>query len=286
MDDCEVKGWREAAAAMYVPYDHELGVHPQAEGFTRYGEFDFAATGPGRYPLLLHVPYFDLYRTQVIKQADLVLAMHWRGDAFTPEQKARNFAYYEQRTVRDSSLSAATQAVLAAETGHLELAYDYAGEAALTDLRDVHGNTRDGVHIASLAGAWIALVAGLGGMRDPTGSSRSRPACRAGSPAGVLAAVARAPAARHDQPVTSHLHHPRRPPHRRRTAPPRPAGHRPGRPPSAGAHPAQPAARPAPAAPGCAPVRRRPGTRCCRMITGRFHPYCHHRVTPLPAGPS
>ncbi|MBO0815681.1 MAG: glycoside hydrolase family 65 protein, partial [Actinobacteria bacterium] len=169
VDDCEVKGWREAAAAMYVPYDHELGVHPQAEGFTRYGEFDFAATGPDRYPLLLHVPYFDLYRTQVIKQADLVLAMHWRGDAFTPRQKARNFAYYEQRTVRDSSLSAATQAVLAAETGHTELAYDYAGEAALTDLRDVHGNTRDGLHIASLAGAWIALVAGLGGMRDHDG---------------------------------------------------------------------------------------------------------------------
>ena len=169
VDDCEAKAWREAAAAMHLPYDHELGVHPQAEGFTRYGEFDFASAGPGRYPLLLHVPYFDLYRTQVIKQADLVLAMHWRGDAFTPEQKARNFAYYEQRTVRDSSLSACTQAVIAAEVGHLDLAYDYLGEAALMDLRDVQHNTRDGVHIASLAGAWIALVAGLGGMRDHDG---------------------------------------------------------------------------------------------------------------------
>ena len=165
----EAKAWREAAAAMHLPYDDELGVHPQAKGFTRYGEFDFAAVGPGRYPLLLHVPYFDLYRKQVVKQADLILAMHWRGDAFTPEQKARNFAYYEQRTVRDSSLSACTQAVLAAEVGHLELAYDYAGEAALMDLRDVQQNTSDGVHIASLAGAWIALVGGLGGMRDHDG---------------------------------------------------------------------------------------------------------------------
>ncbi len=105
----------------------------------------------------------------MVKQADLVLAMHWRGDAFTAEQKARNFAYYERRTVRDSSLSACTQAVIAAEVGHLELAHDYLGEAALMDLHDLHDNTRDGLHIASLAGAWLALVAGFGGMRDHDG---------------------------------------------------------------------------------------------------------------------
>jgi alpha,alpha-trehalose phosphorylase len=105
----------------------------------------------------------------VVKQADLVLAMHLRGDAFTPEQKARNFAYYEQLTVRDSSLSACTQAVLAAEVGHMELAYDYFAEAALMDLEDLEKNTRDGVHIAALAGTWIAAVAGLGGLRDHDG---------------------------------------------------------------------------------------------------------------------
>ena len=77
---------------------------------------------PDQYPLLLHFPYFDLYRKQVVKQADLVLAMHLCGDAFTPEQKPRNFDYYEALTVRDSSLSACTQAVIAAEVGHLELA--------------------------------------------------------------------------------------------------------------------------------------------------------------------
>jgi alpha,alpha-trehalose phosphorylase len=114
---------------------------------------------------MLNFPYFDIYRKQVVKQADLVLAMHLRGDAFTPEQKARNFAYYEALTVRDSSLSACTQAVMAAETGHLDLAHDYLGEAALMDLDDLEHNTRDGLHIASLAGAWTALVGGLGGMR-------------------------------------------------------------------------------------------------------------------------
>ena len=98
-----------------------------------------------------------------------MLALHHRGDMFTLEQKARNFAYYEPLTVRDSSLSACTQAVIAAECGHLELAYDYLAEAALIDLDDLQHNTRDGLHIASLAGAWIGVVHGFGGLRDHDG---------------------------------------------------------------------------------------------------------------------
>ena len=154
---------------MTVPYDPALGVHSQAEGFTAHQRWDFARTRPEDYPLLLHFPYFDLYRKQVVKQADLVLALHLCGDSFTPEEKLRDFDYYEALTVRDSSLSACSQAVVAAEVGHLDLAYDYLGEAALMDLGDLQHNTRDGVHIASLAGAWIAAVAGFGGMRDHGG---------------------------------------------------------------------------------------------------------------------
>jgi alpha,alpha-trehalose phosphorylase len=119
---------------------------------------------------MLHFPYFDLYRKQVVKQADLVLAMHLVGGAFTDEQKARNFEYYERLTVRDSSLSACSQAAIAAEVGHLDLAFDYLGEAALMDLHDLQHNTRDGVHIASLAGTWVALVSGFGGLRDTDGT--------------------------------------------------------------------------------------------------------------------
>jgi alpha,alpha-trehalose phosphorylase len=170
VDAAEIAAWRAAAEAMVVPWDEQLGVHPQAEGFTRHQEWDFESTGPESYPLLLHFPYFDLYRRQVVKQADLVLALHMRGDAFTDEEKARDFEYYERRTVRDSSLSACTQAVLAAEVGHLDLAYDYFAEAALMDLHDLEHNARDGVHIASLAGAWIGAVAGFGGMRDHGGA--------------------------------------------------------------------------------------------------------------------
>jgi alpha,alpha-trehalose phosphorylase len=166
----EAASWRDAAAAMHVPYDERLCVHPQHDGFTDYARWDFKHTPPDHYPLLLHYPYFQLYRKQVVKQADLVLAMHLRPDAFTAEQKARNFAYYEPLTVRDSSLSACTQAVVAAEVGQLELAHDYLAEAALMDLRDVEHNTSDGVHMASLAGAWTALVEGFGGMRAGAGA--------------------------------------------------------------------------------------------------------------------
>ncbi|HJX42807.1 MAG TPA: glycosyl hydrolase family 65 protein [Geodermatophilus sp.] len=165
----EVARWQRAARLMRVPWDQRLGVHMQSEGFTHHEEWDFAATPPDHYPLLLHYPYFEIYRRQVVKQADLVMALHLRGDAFTHEEKVADFAYYEARTVRDSSLSATQQAVVAAETGHLELAYDYWGEAALTDLQNLHGNAGHGLHIASLAGGWTVAVAGFGGMRDHDG---------------------------------------------------------------------------------------------------------------------
>ncbi len=166
VDAEETASWRDAADAMLIPYDESLGVHPQSEGFTEHAVWDFDSTPIENYPLMFHYPYFDLYRSQVVKQADLVMALFYAGEAFTPEEKARDFAYYERLTVRDSSLSACIQAVVAAEVGHMELAYDYFAEAALIDLHDLGHNTRDGVHIASLAGSCIAAIAGFGGMRE------------------------------------------------------------------------------------------------------------------------
>ena len=103
-----------------------------------------------------------------------------QGHAFTPEQKARNVDYYERRTMRDSSLSACTQAVMCAEVGHLELAHDYAYEAALIDLRDLHHNTRDGLHMASLAGAWTALVPASAACATTRACWPSTPRCPSG----------------------------------------------------------------------------------------------------------
>jgi alpha,alpha-trehalose phosphorylase len=175
VDPEEAAAWRDAAGAILIPYDEALGVHSQAESFTEHAVWDFEHTEPDQYPLMLHFPYFDLYRKQVVKQADLVLSLYLRGDAFSDEEKQRNFEYYEALTVRDSSLSSSIQAVVAAEVGHLDLAYDYFAEAALLDLGDYHHNTRDGVHLASLASAWLAAVAGFGGMRDHGGELSFKP---------------------------------------------------------------------------------------------------------------
>jgi alpha,alpha-trehalose phosphorylase len=162
----ECAAWQKAAQHMFIAYNRELRVHEQSQGFTSHEKWNFATTRTDQYPLMLHFHYFDLYRKQVVKQPDLVLAMQLCSDEFSAEEKARNFAYYEQITVRDSSLSASSEAVLAAEVGHLQLALDYALEAALIDLDNLEQNVRDGLHLASLAGAWTALVAGFGGVRD------------------------------------------------------------------------------------------------------------------------
>lgn len=131
----EMAAWRDAAEAIHVPFDQALGVHPQDADFLTHERWDFDATPEDHYPLLLHYPYFELYRKQVVKQADLVLALYLCGDRFTDQEKPRAFDHYEGLTVRDSALSACVQAIAAAEVGHLELAYDYLTEAAFMDIR-------------------------------------------------------------------------------------------------------------------------------------------------------
>jgi alpha,alpha-trehalose phosphorylase len=175
VSDHEVETWKRAAEHMRLPYDERLRVHPQADGFTDHAVWDFDDTSSGQYPLLLNFPYFDLYRKQVVKQADLVLALFRASHEFTDDEKQRDFEYYEPLTVRDSSLSACIQAIVAAETGHVDLAYDYWGEAALMDLDDLEHNTSDGLHIASLAGSWMVAVNGFGGLRDSEGSLSFHP---------------------------------------------------------------------------------------------------------------
>ena len=181
VDDEEIAAWRDAAGAIVIPYDEELRITPQSDGFTRLPPLGLRPHRPDRYPLLLHYPYYLLYSSQVVKQADLVFALYVCSDCFSAEQRARDFDYYERITVRDSSLSACVQAIMAAEVGHTELAFDYLGESAFIDLRDLAFNTKDGVHIAALAGCWLVAVAGFGGMRDHGEMLRSHRACRRGS---------------------------------------------------------------------------------------------------------
>jgi len=158
--------WCRIADAIHIPFAEHLGVHPQDEHFLEREVWDLANTPPEHRPLLLHFHPLVIYRFQVLKQADVVLALLLQGDQFTLEQKRDDFDYYDPLTTGDSSLSDVVQAIIAAEIGYQQLAVEYFHEAAYLDLADRHGNTVEGVHVASAGGVWMALVQGFAGMRD------------------------------------------------------------------------------------------------------------------------
>ena len=158
--------WDRCAAAMTIPFDERLGIHPQDSHFLEREMWDLEGTPLSKRPLLLHFHPLVIYRHQVLKQADVVLALFLQGEEFTREQKKADFDYYDPITTGDSTLSAVVQSIIAAEVGYPELALRYFYAALFVDLDDRHGNTADGVHVASTGGTWNALVNGFGGFRD------------------------------------------------------------------------------------------------------------------------
>lgn len=171
----EIESWQQAADRMYVPFDQRLGIHLQHDGFSDEQPWDFENTPADKYPLLLHFHPLFIYRHQVIKQADLVLAMFLLGDKFSLEQKRKNFDYYDPLTTGDSSLSACIQSIVASEVGELEAATTYAFRAILMDLENLSENSQDGCHIASMGGSWMTIVYGFGGLRDYDGQISFNP---------------------------------------------------------------------------------------------------------------
>jgi alpha,alpha-trehalose phosphorylase len=170
LEPSEVEAWRRAAESMYVPYDEKLKIIPQDDSFLEREPWDFQNTPSDKYPLLLFYHPLDIYRKQVIKQADVVLAMFLLDDAFSREAKQRNFEFYDPLTTGDSSLSSCIEAIIAAQTGDMDKAIQYGMAALLMDLADVGGNVKDGCHIASMGGTWMMLTYGFGGMRDHDGT--------------------------------------------------------------------------------------------------------------------
>jgi alpha,alpha-trehalose phosphorylase len=166
VDPAEIEEWTRAAERMYVPHDPKRDITPQDATFLSHERWDLDATPVEEFPLLLHHHPLTIYRRQVLKQADVVMAMFLLGNEFTPEQKRRNFEYYDPITTGDSSLSASIQSVVASEIGDERAACRYLDLAVLVDIADVAGNASNGVHIASAAGAWMGLVFGFGGVRD------------------------------------------------------------------------------------------------------------------------
>ncbi|WP_435527551.1 glycoside hydrolase family 65 protein [Microbacterium aurantiacum] len=165
----EEDDWERAAEAMHIPFSPALGIHPQDHVFLEREIWDLENTPPEKRPLLLHFHPLVIYRYQVLKQADVVLALFLQGNHFSPEDKLADFEYYDPLTTGDSTLSAVVQSILAAEVGYQELALEYFRQSIFVDLADLHHNAADGVHVASAGGVWTALVCGFGGMRDHFG---------------------------------------------------------------------------------------------------------------------
>ena len=169
LDEAEIIEWEACAEGMTIPYDDTLEIHPQDEDFLVRELWDVPNTPPEKRPLLLHYHPLVIYRFQVLKQADVVLALFLQGDQFELDVKRRDFDYYDPITTGDSTLSAVVQSIIAAEVGYDDLALDYFLKGLFVDLADLHNNTSDGVHIASAGGVWNSLVYGFGGLRDYDG---------------------------------------------------------------------------------------------------------------------
>jgi alpha,alpha-trehalose phosphorylase len=161
----EIRGFEKAGEAMYLPYDAKLGINPQDDSFLSKKRWDLADTPKADFPLLLHYHPLHLYRYQVCKQADTVLAHFIFEDAQDEETIRNSFLYYEGITTHDSSLSTCIFSIVASRLGLCDKAYDYFGDSAMLDLYDTHGNTKDGIHTANMGGTWMAIVCGFAGLR-------------------------------------------------------------------------------------------------------------------------
>lgn len=169
--------WRRAADAMHLPVDAALGIYPQDDGFLDRPRLPEALLSHGEGPLLLRLHPLTIYRHQVCKQADTVLALALAGAEVDAELKRRTLEYYEQVTVHDSTLSASSFAVLAAAVGQVAKAEHYLMASLRIDLDDLHGNTGHGVHLAAMAGSWLALSQGFAGLRVERDAIAFAPRC-------------------------------------------------------------------------------------------------------------
>ena len=165
LTDKEISEISKAAASIYLPYDEELGINPQDDSFLQKPIWDLASTPKEEFPLLLHYHPLHLYRYQVCKQADTVLAHFLFPDSADAITQEKSFRYYEKITTHDSSLSTCVFSMQASRLGLYDEAAAYFGDSAKLDLLNLHGNSSDGVHTANMGGSYMAFVYGFGGIR-------------------------------------------------------------------------------------------------------------------------
>lgn len=165
LTETEVNTWQSAGENMYLPYDETYKINAQDDSFLQKARWDLKNTPPEKFPLLLHYHPLTLYRYQVLKQADTVLAHFLLEDEQDFETIKNSFDYYEQITTHDSSLSFCVYSIMASKLGYKEKAYEYFSETVRLDLDNTHKNTKDGLHMANMAGAWLGIVYGFAGLR-------------------------------------------------------------------------------------------------------------------------
>ena len=160
----ELADWQNKAEKMYIPYDAEKKLFEQHEGFFHLPHLDISAIPVTDFPLYAHWSYERIYRNDMLKQPDVLMFMMLYGSEFTKEQLETNFDYYEPRCIHESSLSPSIHSILACRLGRVQKAEDYFGFATRMDLDDYNRNTREGLHTTSIAGAWMNIVYGFGGL--------------------------------------------------------------------------------------------------------------------------
>lgn len=166
LNDGELTDWREKAEKMYIPYDPETLLFEQHMGYFRLPHKDISAIPVEEFPLYSHWSYERIYRNDMVKQPDVLMLFLLYGSDFTEEQLAANFDFYEPRCIHESSLSPSIHSILACRLGRMDKAEDYFGFATRMDLDDYNRNTCEGLHTTSIAGAWMNIVYGFGGLRS------------------------------------------------------------------------------------------------------------------------
>lgn len=162
--DSEILKMKKASESMYLPYDQTLDIHLQDDTFLDLKQWDFVNTPKENYPLLLNYHPLTIYRHQVLKQADTILA-HFLLDDVSESTLKHSFDYYESITTHDSSLSPCVYGMMASRINDPEKAYEYFMKTIYLDLQNSHGNTKDGLHIANAGGAYLGIVYGFAGLR-------------------------------------------------------------------------------------------------------------------------
>ena len=162
---CELSLWKEIINNMYFPVHHDHGIFLQQDGFMDKVQQTVKDLDPAERPLNQHWSWDRILRSVFIKQADVLQGIYFFEDEFTEETIRRNFDFYEPRCVHESSLSASIHSILAARLHDTESAYTLYLRTARLDLDDYNREVKDGLHITSMAGTWLAIVEGFGGMR-------------------------------------------------------------------------------------------------------------------------